>query len=90
MKLSRGLQMETRKVHWEKIYSEKSPLEVSWYQAESELSLRLIRNSGVAKKEPLIDVGGGASVLVDRLLAEQYRPTSLQQDKNNDFLIFVC
>lgn len=58
--------------HWEKIYRNKLPSEVSWYQKEPELSLRLIRNSGVDKDAPIIDVGGGASVLVDRLVAEGY------------------
>lgn len=65
--------MENRKNHWEKIYSEKSPLEVSWYQEEPRFSLNMIHHSGIGKEEPVIDVGGGASVLVDSLLAEGYR-----------------
>lgn len=65
--------MENRKNHWEKIYSEKSPLEVSWYQEEPRFSLNMIHHSGIGKEEPVIDVGGGASVLVDCLLAEGYR-----------------
>lgn len=55
------------KSHWEAVYRNKSPLEVSWYQREPLMSLGLIERSGVAKDAPLIDVGGGASVLVDRL-----------------------
>ena len=58
-----------RKAHWEHIYQDKLPINVSWYQAEPELSLALIRGTGVASAAPIIDVGGGASVLVDRLLA---------------------
>lgn len=65
--------MADKKLHWEKVYNDKSPWEVSWYQKEPELSLRLIRSAGLAKEAPIIDVGGGASVLVDRLLAEGYR-----------------
>jgi ubiquinone/menaquinone biosynthesis C-methylase UbiE len=61
-----------RKSHWEKVYSDKSPLEVSWYQKAPELSLQLIRDSGIKKDEPLIDVGGGASILVDRLHTEGF------------------
>lgn len=57
-----------RKQHWEQIYHDKSPLEVSWYQKEPNLSLQLIANTGVKSNAPIIDVGGGASVLVDRLL----------------------
>lgn len=62
-----------RKSHWEKIYADKSPTEVSWYQKEPELSLRLIHNSGIARDEPVIDVGGGASLLVNRLSEEGFR-----------------
>jgi SAM-dependent methyltransferase len=61
------------KSHWEQIYSDKSPLEVSWYQTEPRLSLELIAATGLGPEAALIDVGGGASVLVDRLLAQGYR-----------------
>lgn len=61
------------KAHWERIYSERSPLEVSWYQREPTLSLELVRRSGVLADQPVIDVGGGASTLVDTLLAAGYR-----------------
>ncbi len=64
--------MMDRKKHWEQIYANKSPLEVSWYQKEPALSLRMIQATGIGKSEPLIDVGGGASLLVDRLLAIGY------------------
>jgi len=66
-----------RKQHWEKVYSNKSPLEVSWYQTEPRLSLELIQATGLDKGAPVIDVGGGASVLVDRLLAAGYRDLSV-------------
>lgn len=64
--------MTDRKQHWERVYANKSPLEVSWYQAEPRLSLSLIQRSGIGRDAPLIDVGGGASLLVDRLHAEGY------------------
>lgn len=64
--------MTDAKLYWEKVYTDKSPLEVSWYQKEPELSLLMIQNSGVPKDALIIDVGGGTSVLVDRLLAEGY------------------
>ena len=57
-----------RKAHWDAIYTMKSPEEVSWFQASPELSLALIAATGVGKDARIIDVGGGASVLVDRLL----------------------
>jgi len=60
------------KSHWERVYQDKPPSEVSWYQKEPSLSLELIRNTGLAHDAPLIDVGGGASVLVNYLCKEGY------------------
>lgn len=60
------------KTHWENVYTDKSPLAVSWYQTEPTLSLELIERSGVPRAAPVIDVGGGASVLVDHLLERGY------------------
>ena len=40
----------TRKTHWEDIYRDKSPLEVSWFQREPALSLQLITNTGALFK----------------------------------------
>lgn len=56
------------KDHWNEVYQNKGALAVSWYQARPEVSLRLIEAAGVSKSAGLIDVGGGASVLVDCLL----------------------
>jgi SAM-dependent methyltransferase len=61
-----------KRQHWEAIYSGRSPLEVSWYQKEPALSLRLIDSCRLAKDAAIIDVGGGASILVDRLLDQGY------------------
>lgn len=60
------------KEHWEQVYSSKSVDEVSWFQEHAALSLKLIRDAGVAQTAPIIDVGGGASTLVDDLLANGY------------------
>lgn len=62
-----------RKAHWENIYHSKSPLEVSWFQKEPQLSLQLISNTGLSTEAAIIDIGGGASVLVDRLLELGYK-----------------
>jgi SAM-dependent methyltransferase len=58
-----------RKEHWEQAYQTNPPDDVSWFQQEPTLSLRLIAKTSVGKSEGIIDVGGGASVLVDHLLA---------------------
>jgi len=63
----------SRKEHWEAIYTDLSPEEVSWYQKDPGLSLEMIHCTGLKKDGLVIDVGGGASVLVDRLLDEGYR-----------------
>lgn len=47
-------------------------MEVSWYQKKPALSLRFIHNTQVALDAPIIDVGGGASTLVDCLCDEGY------------------
>lgn len=60
------------KEHWEKVYTTKSTDAVSWFQPHADLSLDLIRNTGARKNAGIIDVGGGASTLVDDLLAEGY------------------
>lgn len=62
-----------RKQHWEQLYARKSPLEVSWYQADPESSLELIRESRVGQDGRILDVGGGASLLVDRLAQAGFR-----------------
>jgi len=61
------------KRHWEQVYKGKSPMEVSWFQAEPLHSLRLIQSTGITKAGNIIDVGGGASVLVDRLQGRGYK-----------------
>lgn len=64
--------MFDRKAHWQNVYQDKSSLDVSWYQKEPSLSLELIHSTQVARDEAIIDVGGGASVLVDHLCKERY------------------
>lgn len=57
-----------RKQHWEEVYRQKPEDTVSWFQVHPDLSLELIREAGAAQVDPIIDVGGGASRLVDHLL----------------------
>lgn len=66
------MQMSDQKEHWEKVYSTRKPNEVGWYQAYPEIPLRLIGATGIAKNAAIIDVGGGASNLVDALLENAY------------------
>ena len=59
--------MQTKE-HWDQVYSTKATTGVSWFQEHARLSLDLIDQTGVAKDAGIIDVGGGASTLVDDLL----------------------
>lgn len=45
---------------------------MSWYQRSPQLSLQMIAATGVAADGAIIDVGGGASTLVDKLLESGY------------------
>jgi ubiquinone/menaquinone biosynthesis C-methylase UbiE len=65
------------KAHWEKVYQEKAPDQVSWYQAEAALSQRLIEELAPDRSAAILDVGAGASVLVDGLLRAEYRDLSV-------------
>jgi len=60
------------KEHWEHLYSTTSTDSLSWYQPHAERSLRLIHETGLPLSASIIDVGGGASTLVDDLLGEGY------------------
>ena len=59
--------------HWQTIYSTKDPKEVSWFQAQASTSLRLIQKAQLNPEAEIIDVGGGASVLVDQLLEQGFK-----------------
>ncbi|MED7666739.1 class I SAM-dependent methyltransferase [Pseudomonas moraviensis subsp. stanleyae] len=61
------------KSHWEKVYREKEPDGVSWYQEHAERSLALIDKYRPQTDAQLIDVGAGASTLIDDLLRMGYQ-----------------
>ncbi|RTL45496.1 MAG: class I SAM-dependent methyltransferase [Burkholderiales bacterium] len=60
------------KEHWERVYASKAVEAVSWYQPHAEQSLALILGTGTPLTGSIIDVGGGASTLIDDLLANGY------------------
>ena len=65
------------KTHWEHIYETKAPTQVSWYQEHAKYSMQFIQNTHVPKTGHVIDIGGGASTLVDDLLAEGFQNISV-------------
>lgn len=71
------------KSHWEKIYSEKSPQEVSWTQEIPETSIEFFNEFKLSKTSPIIDIGGGESKFVDFLLSEGYQNISVLDISEN-------
>jgi 2-polyprenyl-3-methyl-5-hydroxy-6-metoxy-1,4-benzoquinol methylase len=61
-----------RQAHWENVYATKDEHTVSWFQERSDISLDLIRATGVKTSASIIDIGGGASRLVDALIDEGF------------------
>ncbi len=59
--------------HWEKVYLTNSPDKLGWYKPHLETSLKWIKELDLSKDSNIIDVGGGASTLVDDLQNEEYR-----------------
>jgi SAM-dependent methyltransferase len=66
-----------QKKHWETIYQTKDVHAVSWFQPEARQSLDLITGFAPDRSAPVIDVGAGASVLVDDLLQAGYTDVTL-------------
>lgn len=58
--------------HWESVYRRKPADGVSWYRPHLERSLAIIEAAGLSKDASIVDVGGGASTLVDDLLDRGY------------------
>ncbi|MCW3465516.1 class I SAM-dependent methyltransferase [Chitinophaga nivalis] len=58
--------------HWEKVYQQRAPHEVSWTQDIPVTSLELIRACRLPADAPILDMGGGDSKLADHLLLAGY------------------
>ncbi len=55
--------------HWRHVYATRPAESVSWYRPHLEVSLELLERGGLNPDSRIIDIGGGASTLVDDLLA---------------------
>ena len=64
--------LSDRETHWDQVYQTRSPDEVSWYQRDPALSLNFIRRAVPSLSASIVDVGSGASTLVDHLLQSGY------------------
>jgi hypothetical protein len=69
--------MTEREKHWQGIYGSKAADAVSWYEPEATTSLAMIDACGLRREDAVVDVGAGASVLVDGLLAKGFEDVTL-------------
>jgi SAM-dependent methyltransferase len=61
-----------RQAHWQNVYTTKGENEVSWFQERPSISLQFIESAGGGLDAAIVDIGGGASRLVDALLEAGY------------------
>jgi SAM-dependent methyltransferase len=59
--------------HWERVYRERVPEELGWYEPSPQRSLALIDEAGLTRDAAILDVGGGASGLAGKLLEAGFR-----------------
>lgn len=62
-----------RTTHWDGVYDRLAEDEVSWFQPSPDCSTELLDELGVGHANSLVDVGAGASRLVDVLLRRGFR-----------------
>src|SRR3954465_2493579 len=77
LKKESTMKNQTKKEHWDKIYSTKQPNEVSWTQELPKTSLDFVHSFNLPKSASIIDIGGGDSKFVDYLLNEGYENISV-------------
>jgi len=61
-----------RQLHWQNVYLNKGEQQVSWTQFDPQPSLGLVEKFAAGRSASIIDIGGGASRLVDALLAHGF------------------
>lgn len=69
--------MNNPRDHWENVYQTKQPDAVSWFQEHATRSLEIIQSIDASRDAHIIDVGGGASTLVDDLLSDGFEHVSV-------------
>jgi len=63
--------------HWQRRYSENAEDKLSWFESEPSVFLDLIKKLGLGPETSIIDIGGGASRLVDALLRSGWNDISV-------------
>jgi SAM-dependent methyltransferase len=67
------MESESRHTHWQDVYTRKGENEVSWFQENPAPSLELIAQVGATPSSAIIDIGAGASRLIDRLIDRGFK-----------------
>jgi 2-polyprenyl-3-methyl-5-hydroxy-6-metoxy-1,4-benzoquinol methylase len=71
------MQSPDRRSHWENVYATKAETEVSWFEESPAISLELIEATGAGPESAIIDIGGGASRLIDALVERGFRDVTV-------------
>ena len=58
----------SRTEHWDRVYTAKGDLEVSWFESDPATSLSMLDAAALSTDSCVIDIGGGNSRLADRLV----------------------
>lgn len=61
------------KTHWTSVYQDKNPEQLGWYEETPEPSLGLIRSLKLSPYAEILNVGAGASTLIEHLLEEGFQ-----------------
>ena len=72
-----------QKDHWQQVYSSRQAENLGWYKPHLATSLSWIQVLNLAPEDPVIDIGGGASTLVDDLLEMGYRSITVLDISDN-------
>ena len=62
----------SEKAHWDQVWQSKPAEQTSWFQTAPALRGDFITRAGIAKSDPIIDIGSGASCLIDWMVAARY------------------
>lgn len=72
-----------RKAHWETVYTTKAENQVSWFQENPAPSFELIDLARPTSESRIVDIGGGASRLVDGLVARGFKHVTVLDISNS-------
>lgn len=61
------------KAHWNGIYKARDIEKLGWYEEKPMPSLNLLSKCDIAKDDPIVDIGCGATTFIDYLIEEGYR-----------------